>query len=283
MLHTQGWRNYTLFILLLTILSYSVMEVIFYTFFVLEREQGPYALIGTLANAMEGQIHWIITQSYLKVAYETSQMLDVGVLFNDPEKLAAVHRFKRIMKAANVVIPLLILACEVCVYTAYFDDSIALYDFGAWGWLTLMAIFTCTWGWTLYKLYRDTRHSKKLLPDKRIFIFHGLLLVFFILCYALSIYSYPRAINSTTDKASNDWWGMQDLSIFLVNLVEVLIFFLVLRLMLPIGANQKMKCKEFQRFLFVGFLDRSELEAAILEKYPNLTATQISFIRSDID
>ena len=58
----------------------------------------------------------MITQSYLKVAYETKQILDRGVLFNNPDKLAAVYRFKRNMKIANVVCPLLILAFSVCIY-----------------------------------------------------------------------------------------------------------------------------------------------------------------------
>ena len=59
-------------------------------------------------------IHWLITQSYIKVAYETKFILDRGVLFNDPVKLAAVRRFKLIMKCANVAMTLLILAIAVC-------------------------------------------------------------------------------------------------------------------------------------------------------------------------
>ena len=44
-----------------------------------------------------------------------------------------------------------------------------------------------------------------------------------------------------------------------------------------------MKRGEFQRFLFVGFLDRTQLEAAIHEQYPDLTASQKSFIHSDLN
>ena len=73
------------------------------------------------------------------------------------------------------------------------------------------------------------------------------------------------------------------MSLFFGNLSEAMTFGLVIFLMLPMGGNQKMKRDEFQRFLFVGFLDRTQLEAAIHEQYPNLTASQKSFIRSDLN
>ena len=61
------------------------------------------------------------------------------------------------------------------------------------------------------------------------------------------------------------------MSAFFGNLSEAMTFGLVIFLMLPMGGNQKMKRDEFQRFLFVGFLDRTQLEAAIHMQYPDLT------------
>ena len=43
-----------------------------------------------------------------------------------------------------------------------------------------------------------------------------------------------------------------------------------------------MKRSEFQKFLFVGFLDRRELEAAIRLQYPDLTASQLKYISGDL-
>ena len=60
-----------------------------------------------------------------------------------------------------------------------------------------------------------------------------------------------------------DWYGIADLLGFLLNLDEGLTFMLVLMLMLPVSEKQKMKRDEFQTFLFVGFLNRRQLEAAI--------------------
>jgi len=50
--------------------------------------------------------------------------------------------------------------------------------------------------------------------------------------------------------------------------------------MMPIGAHQEFKRQEFQRFLFDGFLDRSELEAAIQKQNPDLTESQKSYIHN---
>ena len=58
---------------------------------------------------------------------------------------------------------------------------------------------------------------------------------------------------------------------------------LVLMLMLPVSEKQKMKREEFQTFLFVGFLNRRQLEAAIQAQYPDLTESQKSFIHRDLD
>lgn len=72
-------------------------------------------------------------------------------------------------------------------------------------------------------------------------------------------------------KAQENWTGVDDLSSFLSSLAEAVILGLVVFLMLPIGEDQRFKRQEFQRFLFVGFVDRRELEEAIRLQYPNLT------------
>ena len=76
-----------------------------------------------------------------------------------------------------------------------------MYNIGNYGWIALVTLFTLTWGWTLHKLYRDTKRSEKLMPKKGIFILHGSLLVLFLFLEALSIYAYPRIVKSTTQKA----------------------------------------------------------------------------------
>lgn len=73
--------------------------------------------------AVEGLIHWLITQAYLKAAYETSQLIDKGVIFSEPAKLAAVRRFKRCIHIANVLCPLLVLAFAVGIFFGEKSDN----------------------------------------------------------------------------------------------------------------------------------------------------------------
>ena len=183
-------------------------------------------LLLPIANAFDGLIHWVITQSYIKVANETSQILDLRVHLNDPEKRAEVSQFKLRIKIANVLFPLLVLACSVCIYFGYKLENAWFYNIGSYGWLSLVTSFTLTWGWMLYKLYRDTVHSKKLLPNKRIFILHGSLLAFFLLMSAIAIFANWKFFNSIGN-AQEYWGGTTDLAILLANLSEAVTFALV--------------------------------------------------------
>ena len=141
----------------------------------------------------------MITQSYLNVAYETKFILDRGVLLNDRAKIAAVYKFKRNMKFANFLFPLLVLGFSICILFGWQTVN-KFYYIGYYGWLTLFAIFTVAWGWTLHKLYRDTVRSKQLLPNKNVFILHGSLLVLFVLLYVLELYAWPKVLTSATPK-----------------------------------------------------------------------------------
>ena len=58
------------------------------------------------------------------------------------------------------------------------------------------------------------------------------------------------------------------------NLVEIMTFFLVVKLMLPIIPSEKEKRSKFQRFLFKGFADKNELRAAVLANNPDMNQSQ---------
>ena len=56
--------------------------------------------------------------------------------------------------------------------------------------------------------------------------------------------------------------------------VEMMTFFLVVKLMLPITLSDKNKRSKFQRFLFKGFADKNELRAAVLANNPDMNPEQ---------
>jgi hypothetical protein len=120
------------------------------------------------------------------------------------------------------------------------------------------------WGYTLKRLYNDVALSKKLLPNKRLFIIHGSLLCSFLTLYALTdIFEYIASHSSNT---TTECILLVFCYLFLCinNLLEMLTFFLVVKLMLPFTQKEKENKSQFKKFLFNGFADRHELKAAIL-------------------
>jgi hypothetical protein len=101
------------------------------------------------------------------------------------------------------------------------------------------------WAWTLVRLYKDIDHSTKLLPNKRIFIIHGCFLAFYLLVaavIALITYWFEHTENVDTVLTL---LGINDLLASLGDLLEVLTFFLVVKLMLPITQSDKENRSKF--------------------------------------
>ena len=60
-------------------------------------------------------------------------------------------------------------------------------------------IFLLLWGCCLILLYRTVKAKDKLLPNSRIFGFHGTVLILYLLCYGTDIYFQGLAYKSTGD------------------------------------------------------------------------------------
>ena len=110
-------------------------------------------------------------------------MLDPDIYFNDKRKLDNVDRFRQKMKLANVLVGISIVVASVSVGIGENTDN-AIYYAGSYFLYGMQIAFLLIWAWTLIKLYKEIKHSKRLLPDKRVFILHGILLGFVM---ALSI------------------------------------------------------------------------------------------------
>ena len=77
-------------------------------------------------------IHWNITQTYLKVSFETKQILDLKVLLNNTEKHTTIKSFQDRMKIANIVNPLLIVGLSVSAYIGMDYGNGLAYSFGGY-------------------------------------------------------------------------------------------------------------------------------------------------------
>jgi branched-subunit amino acid ABC-type transport system permease component len=128
------------------------------------------------------------------------------------------------------------------------------------GTLVFQTACMLAWSWTLVRLYKDIEHSEKLLPNKRIFILHGSLLVAYILIFVIQLilyYLYNRTLYGSDENLT--LLGVIDISVCLQDLIQMLTFFLVVKLMIPLTKSEKEKRSKFQQFIFKGFADIKEL------------------------
>jgi len=95
------------------------------------------------------------------------------------------------------------------------------------------------WAWTLVRLYKDIKHSNKLLPSKGMFILHGIFLTGYLLLFALAQIIFYAAEHTESIDRYLILRGIVDVLIAISNLTEMVTFFLVVKLMLPITRSDK--------------------------------------------
>lgn len=91
------------------------------------------------------------------------------------------------MKLANIFVIALITICSACIEIGYKREGL-IYFFGQYSTLVMQWIFLLTWGICLILLYRTVKAKDKILPNSKIFGFHGTVLVLYLLCYGSDIY-----------------------------------------------------------------------------------------------
>lgn len=103
------------------------------------------------------------------------------------------------------------------------------------------------------------------------FILHGSLLAGFVVSYALWITSNSLAIHAKSVNSLYIVASVADILATVTDLLELLTFYLVIFLMLPLSTNMRNKRKEFNTFLHRGFVDFDHLESAVIAQNPEMT------------
>lgn len=255
MYERQGLRNYSLLLILLGILVYSVGN--FIGMLILLKTNVYAVITGTIAGVGGMTTHWIITYTYIVVAFETKQMLSQETYENNPESTAKVDSFRKTMFIANVCVFAFIAMLTICWLimgdnlqgTFYFILS---YAYQAFMWGMLIA-----WVASLIKLYRDVKHSEKLLPDKKNFIWHGSLLALYLTLSLAAVIISQIADKMTAVPLNVEivLVGMILLLVTITSFLEMATFFMVVAMMMPITQKRKAKFVALQRFLLHGFIE----------------------------
>ena len=140
------------------------------------------------------------------------------------------------LKVANIIAVIWVAAIGLLYLIGNFlnyDGKIA--EIGAM--MALAFQFACltTWAWTLYLLYRAVKNVEQLLPAKNVFVLHGSLLLLYVVSYALMIYVISLANHSPAGDRQNYLTGISNFMLAIVDLFELLTFYLVVFLMLPLS------------------------------------------------
>lgn len=154
---------------------------------------------------------WIITVTYIKVSFETRMLLDKDTYFKSAADLVAVQKFKCWFTVSNVLGSLLILFFALTIYFGLHKDIAKLLYVSDLMQLSFQFLCLLAWGLTLIRLYRDIKNSEKLLPNKRLFTFHGLSLATYLLLYALADLLAYLGEKSDNADASLILFGVYDL------------------------------------------------------------------------
>ena len=93
-------------------------------------------------------------------------MVNAKVYLDQPEKMAQVDSQRKGMLIANIVMILLIAANTVMFFLAGGNYQGTLFIFADYSFQVLLWGMLIAWAWSLFRVYKDIKHSEKLLPYK---------------------------------------------------------------------------------------------------------------------
>ena len=151
-----------------------------------------YPLIQALALTGENTVHWVITDAYIRTAFQTKMFLKLGTYFDARQTEVIVRRFKNCMRAVNLIVAVVIVSLSILYVFAYIrvyhgKKGLILFYLAFYLTISFQTICTIAWGVTLCALYRHVKASDKLLPNKKYFILHGVLLTSYLLMTFIGI------------------------------------------------------------------------------------------------
>lgn len=184
MCSTQRCRNKQLLRLLVSILIYEPCRTAF-IFFKINgvgpRYQGYFAAVQMASGSF---IHWLITRAYFKVANETREQTKQA----DESKLSRLKESAQRLRNMDISVCIIIIVLAGEYFTAFERRSetglpspnIGLETATEFNQFVLQTMFMIAWGKTLIDLYMQAKQSDSILPNNRVFLLHGVLLILYL-------------------------------------------------------------------------------------------------------
>ena len=220
--HAQDLRlaQISLLILLLLILIGSLCEILVYYWSLTKHKVST--IPDALYFATDNLIHWIIAVTHIRASFETRMLLNKNTYEWISKVDVSVRKFRCWLTLANIFVTILILVITACEYFGDTYRNLRLLTVSDYSSVTFQFLCMIAWTWTLIRLYNDIKHVEKLLPNKRLFKIHGILLAVYM---ALSVLN--QVILIIANQLIKDYntglilLGSNFLLLNLTNLVEI--------------------------------------------------------------
>lgn len=279
---TKRWRNYILLIL------NAVILVDCLTFIIFEKNNGKPDKLETFGIALSINTssdmisHWTVSYVYLTVILEMEALLDKETHMSSYDKLNEITASKGKLKIWSVLAVTLCVIDGVICYVGFMIDDVFLIVGTQFVLVCFNIAFLYIWGYALIKLNRRIKNADKLIPNKRLFMMHGTVLVLYIVWNIVFLVCFSWAYYATGDK-QNILYGIVNISGVFAPFAECAGFWLVLFMMTPITKGQAKKRNEFESFLLDGFMDVKQLRTAIYENNPDMTVEEMQAVDEQME
>jgi hypothetical protein len=226
-----------------------------------------------LTGLSEPLVHLYICLIYLRVSTEVTYLLDKNIYLENQSTLADFDRKKRNLLVFFFINVVLCVGLGLLTLIAYTRASLGLLSFiSDWLFIIFQFAYFLIWAWALYALYRDIKHANMLLPNKRIFVLHGSLLILYILgVTGDTVLSYMPQWLGCGEICFDKWRSFGQISVTVGNYAESASFLLVIYVMNPFTRKQRQQQQSFREFMTNGLVDFDKIEPAVLAANPNLT------------
>ena len=131
-------------------------------------------------------VHWAITYIYIKASIEMNAILDKRVHMDSQIRLLEIEKQKRCLFICNYIS---IFFCVIESFTWAFNVELVYLGLFIRGFLDLF--FLILWASALCSIATKVKNADNVMPNKRMFCIHGVLLgafLFFWIAYSISIY-----------------------------------------------------------------------------------------------
>ena len=157
--------------------------------------------IYAINNSFDNYVHWLFCYVYLKQQIEIKYLLDSRIYVANQEIIMQRNRENSCLEVANILN--LLISVGLLIWQMWMTDlnSISLINMIS---TVVQWFYLVTWSYALCSLFARFKASEHLLPRKRVFIIHTVLLTVVLLCQIIELVLYEIYFGGNCDGTCKD-------------------------------------------------------------------------------